>query len=370
MTITSSRISRRALPLLALSTVAGAAACSTGGRDGAGASGGDGGGGEPSAEDLLPAAEGVTRYPLTLTTWLGESVLEQRPSRIATVGFSVNTDMLQALGATPVYTITEDVDYAWRDQEWFRSIEVIDTATRKDPINVEGIAAAVPDLIIAMNSLTDEGEYERLRDIAPVLDVATAEELGDQFDWRAAQLLVGTALDLESAAQDVIEEADGAISDVAAQHPEFEGLTITIGTDYGGQYELEYYTTTGGTAETIMSELGFAPNPLAENFLDDAVVSAENTSLLDADALVVIYADEETREAREGLALFQDLPPVSEGRYVSLTNSAEDPTALVTPDGRETANPTWVLRRGASAVSLPWAVDVVANQWLADLDLR
>ena len=347
------RISRH-LPLLALSTVAGplhappvaetAPAPPVGTAEAA-----------TVGRGPLPAAEGDA-VPLTLTTWLGESVLEQRPSRIATVGFSVNTDMLQALGATPVYTITEDVDYAWRDQEWFRSIEVIDTATRKDPINVEGIAAAVPDLIIAMNSLTDEGEYERLRDIAPVLDVATAEAR------RPVRLACGPAAGRHGSGSvrrtGRHRGGRGAISGRAASssgpHDHHR---------HGLRYELRVLHHHRRHCGVIMSELGFAPG-------GGRGVSAENTSLLDADALVVIYADEETREAREGLALFQDLPPVSEGRYVSLTNSAEDPTALVTPDGRETANPTWVLRRGASAVSLPWAVDVVANQWLADLDLR
>lgn len=373
MTLTPPLLRRRALAGLTGALVLGAAACS--GENGSGSSdvggqgdgqgSGEGGGGA----ELLPAAEGTTEYPLTLTTWLGESVLEQRPARIATVGFSVNIDVLQALGVTPTYTITEDAEYAWRDQEWFAGIEVVDTATRRDPINVEGIAASAPDLIIAMNSLVDEGEYEKLLEIAPVLDVATSEELGDQFDWRAAQQLVGTALDLQAAAQAVVEQADQAIADVAAAHPEFEGRTITIGTDYGGQYELEYYTTPGSAAEGVMVELGFVPNPLAENFTEDAVVSSENMGLLDADVLVISYADEATRSAREEQALFQELPPVTDGRYASLTTSAEDSAKLLAADGTEVENPTWVLRRGASAVSVPWAVDVVANQWLAGVDL-
>lgn len=369
MSLTSSRLSRRAVTGLPLVALLGLAACSTGESGASGAS--DAGGADAdgsSAPALLPAAEGATQYPLTVTTWLGESVLEQRPTRIATIGFSTNLDVLQALGVTPVYTITEDADYAWRDQEWFAGIETVDTATRRDPVNMEGIAAAAPDLIIALNSLVDQSEYAQLTDIAPVLDVTDEGQLGDKLDWRVAQSLVGEALDLGEAARAVVEEAESALAATAAEHPEFAGRTITLGTDYGGQYELEYYTTTGGTAESVMTELGFTPNPLAENFTEDAVVSSENLSLLDADVLVVVYADDETREAREGQALFQDLPPVVDGRYVSLTTSAEDPTKLVTPDGQEKNNPTWVLRRGASAASLPWAVEVLATEWLSDVE--
>lgn len=32
-------------------------------------------------------------------------------------------------------------------------------------------------------------------------------------------------------------------------------------------------------------------------------------------------------------------------------------------------NAVWVMRAGASPLSLPWAVDVIADQWLAELDL-
>jgi len=38
-------------------------------------------------------------------------------------------------------------------------------------------------------------------------------------------------------------------------------------------------------------------------------------------------------------------------------------------DGTEVGNAVWVLRRGASAASLPWATDVIATQWLAGADL-
>lgn len=325
-------------------------------------------GGTPS-ESLLPEPEGSTEYPLTLTTWAGESVLEERPERIAVIGFSTNVDFVQALEVTPVYTLTEDAEYPWRDEEWFAQIEHVDSATRRDPLNFEALAAADPDLIIVLNFLADGSDYERLTEVAPVLDYASAEQLGDQADWRAGQRLVGEALDLAEAAETAIDEADEEIAAVAAAHPEFEGRTITIGSEYGAEYGFEYYTTTGGTAEGIMGDLGFAPNPLAENFVEDPVISDENLSLLDSEVLLVMYADQATREARETMPLFESLPPVAEGRYVSLTTSEDDPMRLVRPDGTETDNATWVLRRGASTVSLPWAVDVIANEWLAGIDL-
>lgn len=318
------------------------------------------------AASLLPAAEGVTEYPLELVTWAGETTVEERPERIAVLGFSTNLDFVEALGVTPVYTLTEESEWAWRDPEWLASIETIDTATRRDPLNFEGIAASEPDLIISLNNLVDESDFDKLAAIAPVLEYE--EQVGDQADWREGQQLVGDVLDLGAAAGEAIEEADAAIAAVAEAHPEFAGKTVTIANDYGPEFGFDYYTPTGGTAEGVLLDLGFAPNPLAENFVADAVISDENLALLDADVLIAMYADEAIRDARESQPLFAALPPVAEGRYVSLTSDATG-DLLVTPAGDEYQNATWVLRRGASALSLPWAVEVIADEWLAGVEL-
>lgn len=318
-----------------------------------------------ASDSLVPTAEGNAEYPMTLDTWAGETVIEERPERVAVIGFSPNLDALQALDVTPVYSIADDVDEGtYRDEEWFSGIEYVDTATRKDPINVEAIAATNPDLIVAVN--TDiEDELDRLSEIAPV--VAEEEFGSDKLDWREGQRLVGEALDLADASDQVITDAEESIAETAADHPEFEGKTITMAYNYGPEYGTEYYTTTGGTAEDIMMDLGFDPNPLAEEFVDDAVVSDENQAKLDADVLMMVYADEEVRDTHESMALFEQLEPVAEGRYASLTFNEDE--NVVSPDGTEMPNAVWAMRRGASAESLPWAVDVIAEEWLADVDV-
>lgn len=318
-----------------------------------------------TTESLLPPAEGNTEYPLTLTTWLGETVLEERPERVAVIGFSPNFDALQVLDVTPVYTIADDVEGAYRDAEWFSQIEFVDTAHRGDPINFEGIAATDPDVIVAVNSLYEAEDYERLSEIAPVIE--NPEEIaGDQVEWQETQRLIGEALDLSDASEQVVTEAEEAIAATAADHPEFEGNTITIAYNYGPEYGTEYYTVAGGTAESILGLLGFEPNPLAEEFVNDATVSDENQSHLDADVLMMFYADDEVRETHESMPLFQDVSAVAEGRYVSLTFN--DESDLVAADGTVYPNTVWVLRRGASAASLPWAVDIIASQ-LSEIEI-
>ncbi|MEU6697829.1 ABC transporter substrate-binding protein [Pseudonocardia sp. NPDC046786] len=338
---------RNAVPALALALLVALAGCASTGNE-------DAGGDTAAGGSALPAAEGTTQYPLTLTTWAGETTLQERPERIAVIGFSPNLDALEALGVTPVYTMAEESEWPWRSPEWFSGIETRDTATRRDPINFEGIAATEPDLIIATNFVQDEVTFERLSSIAPVLE--NPEQVpGDQISWQETQRMVGRALDLPAAADTVITEAEQAVTAVAGEHPEYAGRTITIATDYT-QSGIDYYTVTGGTAERIVTAMGFAPNPLAEQFVADASVADEQIGQLDGDVLVVFYNDAAGRETRESAPLFQALPPVVEGRYVGVT---------IDEPGSEL---TWVLRRGASATSLPWAADELTKR-IDGLDL-
>ncbi|MBK1787313.1 ABC transporter substrate-binding protein [Prauserella cavernicola] len=309
----------------------------------------------PDSTGLLPAGEGRTQYPLTVQS-REDAVLEERPERIAVIGFSTNLDVLEVLGATPVYAQREEAEWEWRDQDWLADIEVVDTATRRDPVNVEGIAATNPDLILSLNYAVDDADYERLSAIAPVLE-KEPDVSADQVDWRDLHRLAGEALDLSDASERAIAEAEQAIADVASQHPEFAGRTITMATEYSTG--LEYYTVSGGTAETFVTDLGFAPNPLAEAFVAAPEVSDEQVRSLDADVLVVGYGDQATRERREADELFQTIPAVSEGRYA----------AVVDGEDGSGANAIWVMRRGASALSLPWAAETAANVWLSDVGL-
>jgi len=344
--VPSPRIRRPLAVALGLAAALTLAACSSGSP----ASTDD----SPTDAGLLPAAEGTTRYPLTLETFAGETVLDERPERVAVVGFSPNYDALEAIGVTPVYALA-DSEWQWNDQQLREDGGFVDTATRADPINFEGIAAAEPDLIIATNFIFEQDDYDKLAAIAPVLE--HPEEVdGAAIDWRDTHRLIGETLDLADAAESAITEADETIAAVADAHPGFAGTTATIAYHYTG-FPLEYYSPAGGTLEQILLELGFDANPLAEQFTEVPEVPDENLAQLEADRLVVFYDSDEERVDRESRPLFQSIPAVAEGRYLPVVLS--DAEGVYSPE----ANVTWVLRRGASALSLPWAAEILAD-WL------
>ncbi|GAB3842995.1 ABC transporter substrate-binding protein [Nesterenkonia populi] len=313
-----------------------------------------------TGEALVPEAEGDAEYPMTIDTAHGPAEIEERPERVAVLGWNPNHDAAAALGVTPVYAASRSFDYGWMDEEWLDSIETLEEREDTD-VNLEGVAASDPDLIFLPNTaeMFEEEDIERLSEIAPVLEDAEVVP-GDQVDWRDAPRLLGEALDLEEAAETAISEAESAMEATAEEHPEFEGRTITLATDYGEEYGIEYYTAAGGTAEEITTLLGFEPNPLAEQFSEDAVVSEENQSELDADALIMFYAEDSIRENREDSELFNQIPAVEDDRYTSV---------VATEDERAEGGAVWVLRRGASVESLPWMLEALAD-WVDDADLE
>lgn len=312
-------------------------------------------------ERLLPAAEGEVEYPLTIDTVHGEIELPERPERVAVMGHTANHDAVAALGVTPVYAgANRPIDFGWTDPGWHDAIELVDERDSND-VNVEGVAALEPDLIVMPNTteMYEEEDISRLSEVAPVLENDEVVP-GDQLDWREATRDLGRALDLTEAAEDAVAEAEQAIEDTAAEHPEFEGSTITLAYDYGEEYGIDYYTVTGGTAEDIVSLLGFASNPLAEQFTEDPTVSEENQAELDADILVMFYSDDADQQTREDSELFQQIPAVQDGRYVGV--SAEQ-------DARAEDGAIWALRRGTSPLSVPWTLDALSD-WASQADLE
>ncbi len=113
----------------------------------------------PSASGLLPAAEGKAAYPLTLKSPWGETILTERPERIAIATGANDLDNTLALGVAPVWADDWQASYEWTTAAGSKQIEHRGEVT--DTIPVEDIATSEPDLIIAVQ--TDAGILEDAR---------------------------------------------------------------------------------------------------------------------------------------------------------------------------------------------------------------
>jgi iron complex transport system substrate-binding protein len=243
--------------------------------------------GAPNSGDaaLLPPAEGTTKYPLELETPWGETVLEDRPERIAVIGGLGDQESALALDIAPVIG-SDSGSYPWIEGTRFDEIGAF-VDPWADSFQFEALLAAQPDLIVASTYGKLEDDFERLSTIAPVLAV---EPSGDYaWDWRELIRGVGEATDLSVLAEQQIEETEASIVEAAQAHPEYQDRTVSIIINRGQEAGIQFVNTSGSPAEELLEQLGFAehPNVSQMSAFDWGDVAIENVGLVDAEALVV-----------------------------------------------------------------------------------
>ncbi|MEV2212878.1 iron-siderophore ABC transporter substrate-binding protein [Streptomyces sp. NPDC050997] len=146
-------------------------------------------------------------FPRTVTHFAGRTTLKAEPKKIAVLSTGQLDDLL-SLGIVPTATTRADnaglvpdylADAFPKDKA--RLAGMADAGTRQAP-NLESLAAAEPDLILANDSL---GElYPKLSKIAPTVITA-----GNGINWKRDLLLVGDAVGRGEAAHDMLDEIVG-----------------------------------------------------------------------------------------------------------------------------------------------------------------
>lgn len=315
---------------------------------------------EPGASEssLLPAAEGKTSYPLTLESPYGETILEERPERIAAiVPNAIDTELLLSLGVTPVLTSNFVSEGGYLEAHGSAKLDTYEFTMGED-IPIEAIAASNPDLIVTVG-WPGFGEvrdyYERLSQIAPV--VTSPESSQHIIPWQDSIRILGETLDLSDAAEAVIAEHDELFAQVRADHPEFDGLTATWAIFYGPANGLQYFSQPGSAPAAFLTDLGFSENPNATEFATDTKVSDELLSKIDADILILgqsaAASDAEIQELTDR-DLFQNLGAVSSGQFVQLPPKTEDGGDLI-----------WAITSGGP-IGNAWAAERIVPQ-IADV---
>lgn len=215
--------STRALLALLLATTLILAACG-GSSDSAG---------DASAQDAAPSSpadEGA--FPVTMTHAFGETTIDAEPTRVVTWGWA-SADAAIALGVVPVampfasYGADDEGVLPWTretlEEEGHEIPTVLPSAAEEVPF--EAIAAAKPDLILAVYSGITDTDYEKLSQIAPT--VAYPDEAWST-PWRDTIELVGEALGRSDAATEVLADIDEQVAAQADAHPELEGKTVAM----------------------------------------------------------------------------------------------------------------------------------------------
>lgn len=288
--------------LLAASAGALAVACAP-------SSTGDGGADDGGGGDVVRVEHryGVTEVPGT-------------PRRIVTVGLT-EQDYPLAFGVAPVLT-----------REWFGNqpgalwpwaAERAGTAVPPPPLAVaeldmERVAAAEPDLVLAMNSGVDPAQYELLSGIAPTIaQPPGTADYGARWDdmTRTVGRVLRRDAEAERLVADLTARLDAARTDLAAA-----GRTGLLASAISGSLYL--YPT--GPAPSFLRDMGLRlPDAAVAAFGDPATapplpLSSERTDLLEADVLLLgLYGGATQASALAG-PLASALRVVREGRVVAL----------------------------------------------------
>ncbi|TDD19663.1 iron-siderophore ABC transporter substrate-binding protein [Kribbella turkmenica] len=297
--------------------------------------------GEQSGDSGSTPAAG---FPVTLKNTFGETTITKKPERIVTLGWNAQ-DVVYALGETPVgmpkvtYGATPEGVTAW-DADRFdpAKTELLDAA---DKYPFEKIAALKPDVILAPYEGFDAATYKTLSDIAPTVAYPGAPW---QTTWQDQTLLVGQALGKKAEAEKLIAGIGDRIEQVAAEHPEFKGKTITVGS-FGAE---NYVYMPGDPRVQILNEMGFVNAPGVEalertNTKKEFALTISKEKISDVDAdVVVAYVD--------GLGA----PKFAADPVYSSMGAVKHGSAYVMADQQVISGMSAV-----SVLSVPWVLDKI-----------
>ena len=323
-------LSRRRL----LFTAAGLAAAATGvaGLSGCNASAGQGAGtGAPSSLAAGGAEPGA--FPVTIAHKFGETTITAEPKRVVTAGLKEQDDCL-ALGVVPVASTTwfdlggSKLIGAWAKQALGSNPEPT-VLTAVDKVEFEKIAAASPDVIIALYSGLTKSDYEQLTKIAPT--VAQPKEYSDYgIPWDRQASEVGKILGRPKAMTDRVNAAKGAVAEAAKANPEFAGKSGVVATPYEGIF---VYGDQDPRSR-LLTELGLTlPPDLAKAIGNEfgGNISNERVDLLDTD-LIIWFVEGANKKEVENNKLYTALAVHKEGRelFMSPGDKVYEPYSFIT----------------------------------------
>ncbi|KZF13838.1 iron-siderophore ABC transporter substrate-binding protein [Rhodococcus sp. EPR-134] len=293
--------------------------------------------GDSGSDTEASGAAEAGAFPVTVDHAYGSTTIDAEPMRIVTIGWS-GQDAVIALNKVPVAMESfsgagiENNILPW-DASRLNGAKPVLMTTNPD-IPFEQILGLDPDVILAVYSGIDEGEYKRLSDIAPT--VAFPDQPWDTA-WDKQMSMIGAALGQPEQAQTLIDETGAYFEKQAADHPQFQGKTATYAmrTDEG-------LIVVCGTDPRIrlLGQLGVKTSPGVDAVCtsgDSSVsVGMESIDTLDADVFILVDADGTNLDKLMSFGPFANMTSVSNGRLVRLVGmdyamATSAPTVLSVP---------------------------------------
>lgn len=284
---------------------------------------------EGTGKDMTSSA-----FPVTVEHRFGTTTVEAEPERVVSVGVT-EQDVLLQLGIVPVgvtewYGEQPDATWPWaHDLLDGAEPEVLHTS---DGLEFEKIAALQPDLIVGTNAGMTASDYEKLSQIAPTITSGVGSTRWFS-PWRDQVVQIATAVGMKEHGQQIVDDVAARYAEVAAAHPEWAGKTATF--SQGGPYDGNLYVYPDGLSTEFLTDLGFTMTKGLEKYaLDEdsqALISAENVGLIDADVIVFATESADMFDELMDFGTISSLGAVAENRAVYTDEVMAGATYFSTP---------------------------------------
>ena len=166
-------------------------------------------------------------YPITIKHAFGETVIEEKPERIATISWG-NQDVPLALGVVPVgiseanYGVTDGNGLLPWTLDKYKELGVENPVLFDDVagLDFEAINDVQPDIILAAYSGITEEEYALLSEIAPVI---AYPNLPWQTLWRDQITINAESMGMKAEGETLVKELEELITAKTSDYPQIAG---------------------------------------------------------------------------------------------------------------------------------------------------
>lgn len=305
---------------------------------------------EESTQDKYKAveteADNTTEYPITMKHAFGETIIESKPERIATVGWG-NQDTPLALGVVPVGVSAANYGKVTENKLHLWTSDAFTALGEKNPVvfddldgfDYEGISDTNPDVILASYSGMTKEEYEMLSEIAPVVPYTNQPW---QTTWRDQTIVNATAMGMKEEGEAKVAEVEELIKQKTAEHPELAGTNIAFCWISPDDFSTFYVYLPADPRAAFLTDLGLPfPESVKKMASSDSefsiTVSRENADQLSDIDMMVVYGDESLLSALQKDKLMSQIPAIKNGAVVLLDSTsalaaATTPSILSIPD--------------------------------------
>lgn len=280
--------------------------------------------GENEAEQPVNE-EGDSQFPITIKHAFGETVIESKPERVATIAWA-NHDVALALGVVPVgfsaanYGVQDDSGLLpWTAQK-LEELGVTEPNVFQDTagLDFEAISDSEPDVILAAYSGITQEEYDLLSQIAPVV---AYPEVPWVISWREQVRMNAAGMGMVAEGEQLIQDTEKLIADKVAEFPQLKGVKAAFGYFSPSDLSTFYVYLPSDPRGEFLLELGMEfPESVNSHVTPDSgfalTLSAENADALNDAEIIIAYGDDALLQALQADPVFSQVPAIARGSMV------------------------------------------------------